>query len=62
MLGLHWGHIKQLPKCWFHIPCIIIVYGTSNGPLNDVGNYLGPCSTEATRVGALWVQALGFTF
>ena len=30
---------------WFGIPCIMIVYGTSNGPQNDVGNYLGPCST-----------------
>ena len=29
----------------FHIPCITIVYGTSNGPQHDIGNYLGPCST-----------------
>ena len=27
-----------------HIPCITIVYGTSNGLQNDIGNYLGPCS------------------
>ena len=29
---------------WFHIPYMITVYDTSNGPQNDVGNYLGPCS------------------
>ena len=23
-----------------------MVYGTSNGPQNDIGNYLGPCSTD----------------
>ena len=23
---------------------IITVYGTSNGPQNDIGKYLGPCS------------------
>ena len=23
---------------------ILIVYGTSNGPQNDIGNYSGPCS------------------
>ena len=34
---------------WFHILCVIIVYGTSNGPQNDIGNYLGPCSTLTGR-------------
>ena len=29
---------------WFHIPYRIMVYGTSNGPQNDIGNHLGPCS------------------
>ena len=24
-----------------HIPCIIIVYGTSNGPQSDIGNVVG---------------------
>ena len=27
-----------------------MVYGTSNGPQNDVGNYLGPCSTEGDEL------------
>ena len=31
---------------WFHTPCIMIVHGASNGPQNDIGNYLGPCSIE----------------
>ena len=31
---------------WFHIPYMIIFYDTSNGPQNDVGNYLGPCSIK----------------
>ena len=30
-----------------HIPCIVIVYGTSNGPLKNIGIYLGPCSKPA---------------
>ena len=25
---------------WFRISYILIVYGTSNGPQNDIGNYL----------------------
>ena len=33
-----------MPILWFHIPCTIIVHGTLNGPQNDIGNYLGPCS------------------
>ena len=36
---------KSLPVSWFHMPCIIIVYGTSNGPHHHVGNYLGPYRT-----------------
>ena len=27
---------------WFHIPSIIIVYGTSNGPQKDLGNIFRP--------------------
>ena len=34
----------ELPILWFHIPCIVTVYGTSNELQNDSGNYLGPCS------------------
>ena len=26
---------------WFHMPRMILVYGTSNGPQNDIGNSLG---------------------
>ena len=33
---------------WFHLPYRILVYGTSNGPQNDIGNYLGPCSSKST--------------
>ena len=35
---------------WFHIPCIIIVYGTSNEPQNDIGNCLGPFSNMVAVV------------
>ena len=35
---------KSLPILWFHLPYSIMVYGTSNGPQDDIGNYLGPCS------------------
>ena len=31
---------------WFHIPFIAMVYGTSNGPNNDIGHCLGPCSMQ----------------
>ena len=27
---------------------MIMVYGTPNGPQNDIGNYLGPCSNYIT--------------
>ena len=43
---------KSLDHCrglndyqWFHIPHVIMVYNASNGPQNDIGNHLGPCST-----------------
>ena len=36
------GFREELPTFWFHIPYTIMVYGTSNGPQNDIGNYLGP--------------------
>ena len=26
----------------FHIPCIIVIYGTSNIPQSDIGNYSSP--------------------
>ena len=35
---------KELPKWWLHIPDIIMAYGTSNGPQDDIGSYLGPCN------------------
>ena len=25
---------------------MIMIYGTSNGPQNDIGNYIGPCSNS----------------
>ena len=28
-----------------------MVYDTSNGPENDIGNYLGPCSTSESETG-----------
>ena len=37
---------EYLPILWFHIPCIIIVYCTSDGPQDEVSNYLGPCSSR----------------
>ena len=45
---LLWGP-KQLPISWFHIPYIVVVYGTSKGPQNDIGNYVGPCGTWRVR-------------
>ena len=27
---------------WSHIPCLILVEGTSNRPEKDIGNSLGP--------------------
>ena len=41
----------------FHIPCRIIVYGTSNGPQHDTGHCLGPCSIgnlQGTAL-SLWI-------
>ena len=35
---------NELPISWLHIPYKTIVYGTSNGPQNDIGNGLAPCS------------------
>ena len=32
---------RGLSNCQFSIPGIVIIYGTSNGPQNDIGNYLG---------------------
>ena len=37
---------------WLHISYIVMIYGTSNGPQNDIGNYLGPCSGENRKVQA----------
>ena len=37
----------MIPILWFHIPCIITVYSTSNGSQNDIGIYSGPCSITA---------------
>ena len=45
---------QQLPVLWFHIPCIIVVCGTSNGPQNVIGNYLGPCSTHESADHAIF--------
>ena len=36
--------VPGLSVLWFHIPYIILVHGTSNGPQNDIDNHLGPCS------------------
>ena len=62
---------NQLSILWF-IPCITIVYGTSIGPQNYIGNYLGPyirvgwrafCITQdPQRTAVLWMfgrQGLG---
>ena len=27
------------------MPCLLIIYGTSTGPQNDIGNCSGPCSS-----------------
>ena len=27
------------------VPCSLCKYSTSDGPQNDIGNYLGPCSS-----------------
>ena len=38
-------HSNLQVRCFrYHIPCIIIVYGSSNGPHNDLGEQIGPCS------------------
>ena len=41
---------------WFRISCRTIVYGTSDGPQNILGNYLGPCSNYRTTVGEIWQE------
>ena len=33
---------------WLQNPGILIVCGTSNGPQEDIGNYLGPCTMGFT--------------
>ena len=35
-----------------------MVYGTSNGPQNNVGNYLGPCSTHLVGWLVGWLAGL----
>ena len=32
-----------------------MVYGTSNGPQNDIGNYSGPCNTEVFTIALILV-------
>ena len=41
---------KQLPISWFHIPCIVIVNGTSHGP--QFGNYLAPAVPKCHGFGS----------
>ena len=51
------------------MPCLVIaygVYGTSNGPQNGIGNYLGPCSMDIRfealacgKSGVIWGTAVG---
>ena len=35
---------------WFHIPYTVMVYGTSNGPQNDIGDDLGACSRHKQQL------------
>ena len=37
---------ELLPTLLFHVPYMTMFHGTSNlnGPQNNIGNYLGPCS------------------
>ena len=48
-----------LPILWFHVPSILIVYGTSDGPQNDIDNYLGPCSNMLHACWGLTVCLMG---
>ena len=38
---------------------MIMVHGTSNGPQQCIGNYLGPCSSLVRRIPAKSLQAVG---
>ena len=47
---VYWGYIRVILGLHtiiinIMVPCSLYNYGlTSNGPQNDTGNYLGPCS------------------
>ena len=45
---------------WFHIPYIITVYGTSNGPQNDFGNYLVPCRIASSTIPEMGIPMPGW--